>query len=333
MNAALFGRSQPPAPVLARPPLPPFPPGTYDQILPWDPPYTRDYLRANAWGITLPGAPFVPGGSSKHPERILSWFWDRYPQDWQARWLWANRSYGYTHAIVSAPDSLGPVDNGPDSPPGGGFTLDQFVGTCRRIKATLPYVTCFLGSKYFQPRDMTVGRWIAYVAPLLDALLPVVDEVVPGWEWDLWNVPGATTVGVAKYIGNRAHTAGKSCWLHFSSEKTSWFADGDPRGRDGFWADVQPEVDGILYQTTPTWDIPTTQARLVDTLSHFGDGPLKLRFFEDQASLMFDGDLPDETAADLRGYCACCTVDNVRHTGAKVWGYGNGARRPDGTRL
>jgi hypothetical protein len=48
---------------------------------------------------------------------------------------------------------------------------------------------------------------------------------------------------------------------------------------------------------------------------------------------MFDGDTPTETDADMRGFLACCTVDNVKHTDAKVWGYGNGARRPDGTAL
>jgi hypothetical protein len=44
-------------------------------------------------------------------------------------------------------------------------------------------------------------------------------------------------------------------------------------------------------------------------------------------------DHPDEDEVNARGYCAMCTTDDVRHTDARVWGYGNGARRPDGTVL
>jgi hypothetical protein len=184
---------------------------------------------------------------------------------------------------------------------------------------------------------MNVAQWSAFLDPIMNALIAAnaVDEFVPGWEWDLWNVPGPTTVQVFKHIGQKAHAAGKSCWIHFSSEKTSWFADGDSRGRFGFYDDLGTDVDGLMYQTIPTWSIADTQARIVDTLHQFGDqgNRHKFRFYEDQAALMFDGDTPTESDADLRGYLACCTMDNVRHTDAKVWGYGNGARRPDGNVL
>lgn len=335
---AVAHRTRPPVPTtVQRAALPPMPPGSYARELPWTPPVSRDFLRANAWGITIPGAPFVPGGSSRHPERILSWFLDRFPPDVQKRWLDQNAMNGYTHVIQSAPDSLGPLDNGPASPPGAGQSLAQFVATCQRIKQTVPYVTVFLGSKYFQPRDMNVAQWSAFLDPIMNALIAAnaVDEFVPGWEWDLWNVPGPTTVQVFKHIGQKAHAAGKSCWIHFSSEKTSWFADGDSRGRFGFYDDLGTDVDGLMYQTIPTWSIADTQARIVDTLHQFGDqgNRHKFRFYEDQAALMFDGDTPTESDADLRGYLACCTMDNVRHTDAKVWGYGNGARRPDGNVL
>jgi hypothetical protein len=317
--------------------LPPFPSGSFVKEMSWTPPKSRDFLRANAWGITIPDAPFVPGGSSIHPERVLSWFLDRFPPDIQKRWLDQNAMNGYTHVIQSAADSLGPANNGPASPPGAAQSLAQFVATCKMIKQAGLFVTVFLGSKYFQPKDMGTAQWIAFVDPIMNALLDadVVDEFVPGWEWDLWNVPGRITIDVFKHVGQRAHAAGKSCWIHFSSEKTSWFADGDTRGRFGFYDDLGTDVDGLMYQTIPTWSISDTQARIVDTLHQFGDqgNRHKFRFFEDQASLMFDGDRPNETDADMRGFLACCTVDNVRHSDAKVWGYGNGARRPDGGAL
>jgi hypothetical protein len=64
----LEGVSAPP--VIVRPPLPlPLPRADRDGVpwattLPWDPPHTRDYLRANLWGIVMPGAPWMPGLSS-----------------------------------------------------------------------------------------------------------------------------------------------------------------------------------------------------------------------------------------------------------------------------
>jgi hypothetical protein len=229
---------------------------------------------------------------------------------------------------------MGPTDNGPNRPPGNAQSLDQFVATCARIKSVLPYVTVFLGSKAFQPRDQSVAQWITYVDPIMDALIAAnaVDEFVPAWEWDLFNVPGAVTIQVFKHIGQKAHAAGKSCWLHFSAEKTSWFADRDPRGRYGFYDDLGGDVDGLMYQTVPTWSIGETQARIVDTLIQFArqGNRHKFRFYEDQGALMFDNDRPNEDDANLRGYLACCTVDHVTGGNAKVWGYGGGCRGPQG---
>ena len=95
------------------------------------------------------------------------------------------------------------------------------------------------------------------------------------------------------------------------------------------------DIDGLLYQGVPSWDIQALQARLVDTLGQFGKQGLghKLRLFEDQASLMFSHDRPNEDDANLRSYLALCTVDNVKHTDAKVWGFGQGCRYPNGTVL
>jgi len=155
------------------------------------------------------------------------------------------------------------------------------------------------------------------------------------WEWDSHNIPGSPTIDALKHFGQRAHEGGASFWTHFFPGHTSWLADGDPRGRYGFWSDLGADVDGLQYQTVPTWTIGETQARLVDTLSQFGSqgNQYKLRFFEDQASLQFTHDHPDEDDAALRGYLACCTIDNVKQTDAKVWGYGNGGRMPDGSPL
>ena len=91
-----------------RAPLPPPPPNVYT-VLPWAPPKSRDYLLADCWGITLDGLPFVPGGSSNHPaqNRFLSWFFDRYPPEWQQRWIDQNHKNGYTHVYSRRPTRWG----------------------------------------------------------------------------------------------------------------------------------------------------------------------------------------------------------------------------------
>jgi hypothetical protein len=306
--------------------------------LPWDPPFTRDYLRADSWGITIPGAPWMPGLSRRHPERILSWFTDRYTPTFQDEYFGRTLSYGYTHLKLSYADSCGSADTlGDRRPPGFEQSLDQFVAYCQKVGHAGLYRQVVIGSKYFQPARMSAQQWADFADPIMDALIAAhaVDEFILGWEWDLWNADGPPTIQAFKHAGQKAHAAGCSFWLHFSPEKTSWFLDGDKRGRFGFWEDLGDDVDGINYQTDPQWNMRDTQDRVIDTLWHFGQAGnrWKFRFDEDQAARMWDNDHPDEDEVNARGYCAMCTTDDVRHTDAKVWGYGNGARRPDGTVL
>lgn len=309
------------SPSAARVPLPPFPPGTYDKDLPWTLPRSRDVLRADAWGVPVPGLPFVPRGSSEHPERLLTYFDYKYSSADLQRGLAAHTARGYTHWVRSWPDARSD----------GGQTIEQFVSDCLFIKSAGFYVHVKLASKDFDPRDQTAAQWIERLSPVMDLLMETqaVDEFGV-WEWDAFNVPGRTTIDTFKLLGKLAHAGGCSFWLHFLPEHTSWFANGDPGGRYGFYDDLGLDVDGLDYQTQPTWTIEETQARLVDTLIQFAKqgNRHKLRFFEDQASLQFTHDHPDENDAALRGYLACCTKGP-----ATVWGYGNGGARPDGSVL
>lgn len=340
-----------PSPV-PRPPLPPFPePVNYRTTLPWNPPRTRDYLRANAWSVTIPGLPYVEGASSRHPERCLTWFLDRWSKDWQRRILDQHAKNDYTHFVLSAADSMAPVDCAiPNIRPGGaGQSLQQFVQMCGFVKSYGFYVKVFIGSKYYSPLTMEPNQsaqwWADYSQPIMEALIRarVVDELNLSWEWNLYNDPGSlsqdpqnrTTIKAWRQFGQYAHAAGISAWLHFSPHVTAWFADKDPRGRFGFYDDLMGDVDGIDYQGISTWDPKERQDRTVDTLWQFGEGGnrYKFRYYEDCATDQFDNDQPDETTGDQRGYINCCTIDDVKWTDAKVWGFGNGARRPDGTSL
>lgn len=328
-----------------------FPPAPhpYRDVLPWTPPLSRDFLRADSWGITIPGAPWIPGGSSRHPERMLSWFLDRYPLDLQWQYLETTASYGYTHVRLSIGDSMGPRDNGPLSPPGHEQTIEQVIATCKRIQSVISprdgrplSVRMMLGSKYFHPKDMSVGQYQDRFGPILDQLFRAraVDEVTPGWEWNLWNVPGNTTLGIYKWVGRLAHLHGVTCWSHMAPHFVSWQADTSDRFQ--FWADLGDDMDGLDYQGEPTWTIDELQARMIDTLWAFGraGNRHKFRMDEDLAVLQFDGhpapgtNRPaDEGQATARGFLACCTVDVVHRTDAKVWGYGNGGSLPKGEPL
>jgi hypothetical protein len=320
----------PAIPVIVRPPLPePFPDPTRDAAVwstepIWELPHERDFYRGDAWGVRMDGAPMIDGVSAETKDLILSWFLDRYPLDFQHAYLTKYAGYGYTHLTLSPPDSI----------QGAGRTLAQFVETVQLVKSYGLYCAVNLASKVYQPRDMNPAQFQAYVDPLLDALLEHADEFVPAWEWDLWNRTAPDAITIMRHIGQRAHKAGKSCWLHFGPHTTSWFADGDPRGRFGFWDDLQGDVDGINYQTVPDWTTQEMADRMVDTLWQFGqDGNrYKFRMWEDQATKQFNGHA-DENDGDARGYLAVCAYDNVKWTDAKVWGFGNGGRWPDGARL
>jgi hypothetical protein len=256
------------------------------------------------------------------------------------------------------------------------------------VKRYVPYCRVMLGSKYFQPNFMTADQWKAFVDPVIDALVreAVVDELLAGWEMNLWNTPGQVIIDTFRHVGQRARAAGLSSWMHFSPHVTSWFADGDPRGRFGFYDDLKGDVDGVDYQSMGPYRSPAMlQARIVDSLWVFGtrSDNLRFRLWEDYAAWMFDNDVvsvpvedvtataafldydfeesrvwgrphrfrprlspgptPQSTTekavnvtpeyANLRGYIGACTIDNVKGSDAKVHGFGNGGRMPDGSRL
>lgn len=320
---AIHDRPPTPAPLVRH--VPALPTGSYDHVMPWVPPVSRDFIRADAWAVPVPALPFVAGGSSEHPERLLTPFLYKYDRSlWQACFD-AHKARGYTHWILWWPNFH--ADGG---------SIEDFVALCKTVQEAGFYTQVGLNSKDFDPRDAEPHAWKARLDMLFDAIgaTKAADEYAV-WEWDSHNIPGQPTIDTLKHFGQRAHAQGASFWAHFFPEHTSWFADGDPRGRFGFWDDLGADVDGLQYQTRPEWTIQETQARLVDTLSQFGrqGNRHKLRFFEDQATLQFTHDRPDENDGSLRGFLACCTVDNVAHTDAKVWGYGNGGFKLDGTAL
>jgi len=288
----------------------------------WD----KRFWRGNAWSVTIPGLPWVPGGSSQQPERVLTWFLDRYEPAWQTQILTAHAERGYTHFSLSWPDSRSY-----------GQSLEQFIATCRLVKSWGFYVHVFLGSKVYDPQDETWGGWWGQVtAPVLQTLVSAgcVDIITPGWEWDGWNVPGDSTFAIYQGLAAIAVPAGIDVWTHFDIEYTSWFADGGNRFQ--WWDSMRGILTGILYQGNPflnpdgslVWSMGERQARAADTQNQdtFADGTFKFVYWEADAAEQFDNAHPTEAEAAMHGYLMLCSPG-----GCAVNGFGNGCWLPDGT--
>lgn len=292
-------------------------PFSYDQDLskmwPSGVPQDRDYLRANCWGIPIPGLPWVPGiTSSKHPERFLSYIFASYPRWAQDEWLLQNQLRGYRTGVHSWPNARVQA----------GQTLAQFAADCSRIKSALGYVHVKLWSKDFDPHNMTLAEWQAFALPIFAALDGIADEYSP-WEYDSFNTAGQIALDVHKWLGQQAHAQGASFWCHFYPHVPFW----DDRGDAFWWNALGRNVDGLDYQGDPSWDIGDLQARSVDILNLFATTGHKLRQFEPGTpTLMFDGDHPTEDEADAFGYLSTCTMAR-----SKPWGFGAGARLLDGS--
>ena len=287
-------------------------PDSFDKMLPWTPPQSRDYLRGNFWGIPIAGLPWVPGiTSSKHPERFLSYLFPLYPEQARGQWLDEVLVRGYTHVCFSWPNARAQA----------GQSIAQFVNDCAWANDRKLYVHVKLGAKGLDPQDQTLAQWRANLDPLMDALNGIAGEY-SFWEYDAFNVDGQQALDIHTYFGQRAHAQGASFWCHFYPEHPHF----DPLGDEHWWTTLGRDVDGLDYQGDPAWDIGQLQSRMVDILRLFAQTGHKLRAFEPGTpTLMFDGDHPNEDEADAIGYLACCTKG-----ASYVWGAGAGLRLPDG---
>jgi hypothetical protein len=294
-------------------------PDSYDKVLPWTPPQTRNYLRANCWGIPVyvngVPLPLVPGiTSSKHPERFLSYLFPLYPTAYQEQWFYENQIRAYTHGYFSWPNARTQA----------GQAISQFVADCKRLKAALPYLHVKLGAKGMDPQDQTLAQWRTNLDPLMDALTGIADEY-SFWEYDAFNLDGQAAVDIHHYFGQRAHAQGASFWCHFNAGKGFWGMGSE----QAWYQELKGDVDGLDLQTDPASDIGDTQARIVDHLRDVAPSGLKVRAFEPGTpTLMFDGDHPNEDEADAFGYLVCCTKGAM-----PVWGTGAGLRMPDGSAM
>jgi hypothetical protein len=319
-------------PAVARGPLPPFDRATTDpdtgaplpvhtrltQSIPAS--GTRRWWRGNAWGVTVPGLPAVPGGATGPAQnRVLTWFLDRWTPEWQDRILRAHAERGYDRFVLSWPDSRD----------GAGQSLDQYVETTRRVAAAGLLPVHMLLSKVFDGVNPDPSR----LDPVIDALL--AEDLIPltsvGWELNLFNSPEHLQRVIDHVDQRLADRSRNLLYVHFAPHYASWQPD-RPGGNGGeFWRPNIGKLTGLLYQCNPSWSVGMMQARINDVLVRLNAGGLwglpvdfDVVVWETIATLQFENQA-DEDRGDLVGYETLCAQGPL-----PVMGFGNGARYPDG---
>ena len=272
-----------------------------------------NFWRGDAWGVTVPGLPMVPGGSSIHPERALSWFLDRDPTDFQGDILDQNRLDGYTHFTLSWPDSRAY-----------GTSVADYVALALKVKASIPFVNHMLTSKVYDPPNADAPTRMAAVTPVLDALQAAgaLDIMTVGWELDSFNDP----VLLQDFIDVlSARYPGVPLYVHFTTYHTAWQPNGQSRAQ--FWQTNQGKLTGLLYQANQNDPCGLMEAHFNDAL----DAASGLTGFvvvpwELVGANEFDGtNGVDENFANARSWELMATPGSIVPSG-----FGNGSRLPSG---
>lgn len=290
------------------------------------------FMRANLWGLTLPGLPFIPGGAGGQAQnRMLTYLDNRYPIEWLDRGIHQYASDGYTHWWRSPPDAFASGQN-----------LDRYVDTCKRIQdGGVPYICHLLRSKDYDGRNPDPRL----MAPVLERLIreDVIAMAAPAWEASLFYdsdafaatiqhdaailVPDGVVVGIHLQAG----------YPHFGPDL--------PPGRSvesarTFWLPaIEVGVKRLFYQYDPAWSAGMMQARGNDVSVRLVGGghawglpeTVDWDAFELVGVPLFnngvdgDGRLATEDTADLKGYEMMATPGPLGPSG-----YGNGCRYPSG---
>lgn len=326
LAAITAGASAPRCPIRPRAPLPPFPPGVYDNTLPFTPPATPDRLfyRGNFSGIWVPDSPKIPDGYNwTLPNAPAGLIWSpdlwKYPPEWQRTILCDYATRGYTHYLWQWNPAL---------------TFDQYVALARLIKEYVPFCDCWFLAKNYEPRDAPGSYYQQKYQELINKLLAAkaVDTACVAFEFDLFN--GVESQSVIDVFANWFAPHDIPLMIHFSTERTWW---GDYPDRFAFWQAQAGKLRGIHYQGDVQWTMGELQARMVDTMNPFGDGRMgqfspgqNYLFVPAEISAMkaFFTPYDTEDLQDQWGYLSNCTRANVYSSG-----YYNGGRMPNGTVL
>lgn len=326
---------------MTRAPLGPLPqPADYE--LPTPRAYARDLFsyRGQFCGLRVADAPVVPGGNDQNPSLVMACLLDNYPRAVQDRFLQQYAEAGYTHLQRSIGHSLFY-----------GHPIAEHIALSKRAQQLgLWCDEWFLGGDGLMARDQTVDYWRPILDPIIAALVGagVVDTACVGWQLDQYNQPGNVLIGIIAYIAD-ALPQSVPLYTHWVNEAQAWWKTGGEvwtdrfqtltvRDRFTWWLAMQPYLTGCHHQGDTHMartNLKLYQDKMRDTTEPFADGrmgrswrngrdePFVLTAFESTAQEQFDGSC-GELEGDMIGYVLSAVA-----TG----GYGNGARRPDGTAL
>jgi hypothetical protein len=195
-------------------------------------------------------------------------------------------------------------------------------------------------------RDQDVAYWRPKWQPWFDELkrTRLIQACCVGWQLDGGNTSDPRVIegraqspiqSIIDYVAGECVQADIPVGAHWMNEAMAWRT---PMDRFAFWREQHGKLTWGHHQGDVNIPVDLYQAKIKDTLDHFGDGsmgmsglhndrPFGLVVYEQLAQKYFD-DKATEDDVDLRGFLICCTKARV-----PVSGYGNGARRPDGSVL
>ncbi len=329
----------------------------YDHVLPFASPAWPDvtFYRGQFCGLRVAGAPWVPGCEASNTDLMMTCLLDRYPVEWQDRFLAKYAGY-YTHLQRSFGHAMASPDEG-----WAGVSLEQFNALSRRAKQTFGLFLdqWIIGGGALYNCNQPLEYWQPIVDQLVEAFVAsgTIDTACVGWQLDqlFGATPGNACMRVLCYVADKIPST-IPVSTHWMNEALAWWKTGgevwtdrygsiEVKDRFSWWLAMRPYLSGGYHQgdTTLARTNPGLyQAKLRDTLNAFYDGrmgqsrrtgveqPFKLVVFECTAQDQFDGKC-SEDEGDLTGYLLTCTKADVG--GGVMAGYGNGARMPDGSVL
>lgn len=357
---------------IPRSPLAPFPsPVTYDHVLPVAPPAARDlrYYRGNFCGLHFADAPIVPGCNAARPETVMSCLLDNYPRAFQDRYLAGYAERGFTHLQRSLGHALYYGNSFESYAALSARARSTFGLYCDHWFLNAGEGETFA----FKQKGQDAAYWRALLTPYIARLRGegLIDTACVGWQLDQILEPGNTTLGVIALLAELLPST-IPLSTHWVNEAGAWWKDGGETWTDRygslfvhdrftFWQACAPYLDGLYYQGdthTARTNPKLFQDRMKDTLDpmsgptgkgYFGQSvrsgtprPFALVAWEitgqEQFNVFDPGNPPttpptggcSEDEGDLDGFLATCATS---FNGLGTAGYGNGARRPDGSAL
>jgi hypothetical protein len=209
-------------------------------------PATRYWNGVNMCGDHYDGLPAVPGGSPDS-SLFLSWFYDRYDQQWRSNFRTRNQALGRTHWLLSWPDSRAM-----------GATPQSFAETCLEL-VTTGFSPCVMltskdydrwpGSPYIS--DDNAHAIIADLehSGIYEALVGIVPMFSEGWELADWWQPWQLQWLIDAVAPQVLRQAGTMNYVHLGAGRGSW----QPNGKffADFWNVNMGKLHGLLHEKLP----------------------------------------------------------------------------------